>query len=209
VVQIHSRRPHCGVAKLVRRLPVKQEMRRFESCRHSQFVAGRKGFLGGPISRPAPVRVRPPQPENTEFGLQDLGFTLGRKKLCMLACEPQTPNPEPRKKLRVWYMGCALVRQTRETCSSHVTRSKIGDGSSEAERRSEKPEVASSKLALPTTRLWRSLEFSAPCHGADRGFKSRQPRQVYFVGHGAAWGGRLPCKENNSRVRCPGDPPKE
>ena len=140
VVRIHSRRPvclrrtFCGVAKRVRRLPVKQEMRR--ACpERSEWVRVLPpqpvgcGEEGSPRWSHKPSRAgSTPASATRKHGVRvsGFGFAVSGGSVFPIVREPRTPNPESRgKTMRVWYMGCALVRQTRETCSSHVTRSRI------------------------------------------------------------------------------------
>ena len=43
------------------------------------------------------------------------------------------------KILRAWYMGCASVRQTEETCSSHVARSNLKEAAMRKNTLTEEP----------------------------------------------------------------------
>ena len=124
VVRIHSRRPvrkrevlWCSQA--VRRPPVKREIAGSSPAATANFAAGRSGSPGW--SHNPSLAGSTPASATRKHGVRvsGFGFAVSGGSVFPIVREPRG------KTMRVWYMGCALVRQTRETCSSHVTRSRI------------------------------------------------------------------------------------
>lgn len=131
----------CGVAKSVRRPPVKREIAGSSPAATANFAAGRSGspgwshnpsLAGSTPASATKVRGRSGRDEELRHR-----FSSGRGLVAwasafqaddassILAVRSMNWAWRKGKTMRVWYVGCALVRQTRETCSSHVTRSRI------------------------------------------------------------------------------------